>query len=109
MQRDKLLKRDSYRCAICGKGKKEGMELHIDHIKSRHLGRKAELSNGQVLCSQHNFIKKYFKQTETGKKMFINLERLAKKSKDKKLQKFCKEILKVYEKNDVNGHIKWKK
>lgn len=105
----KVLKRDNYKCVICGKGKKEGMQLHVDHIKPKDLGGRATLHNGQTLCSQHNFIKKNLKQTETGKKMYIRLYELAKKEKNKELVKFCTEILEVYEKNDINGHIEWRR
>jgi len=104
-----ILKRDNYKCVICGRGKKEGVELHVDHIKPKFLGGKAIIENGQTLCAQHNFIKKYLRQTETGKKMFIRLYELAKKEDNKELMKFCEEILKTYEKHDINGHITWKK
>lgn len=108
-QKEVILKRDQYKCVICGKGKKEGVELHVDHIKPKSLGGKAIIENGQTLCAQHNFIKKNLKQTETGKKMYIRLYELAKKEKNKELIKFCSEILEVYEKNNINGHIEWKK
>jgi len=108
-QKKIILKRDGYKCVICGKSKKEGIELHVDHIKAKDLGGKATIENGQTLCTQHNFLKKNFKQTETGKKMFIRLYELAKVQKDKRLQKFCTEILEVFEKNNINGHIECKK
>ena len=104
-----ILKRDGYRCVICGRGEKEGMELHVDHIKPKDLGGKAVIDNGQTLCSQHNFLKKNMKQTEAGKKMFIRLYELAKKEDNKKLKKFAADVLKVYEFHDINGHIEWKK
>jgi hypothetical protein len=102
-----IFERDGYRCVICGKGLKEGVEIHADHIKPKDLGGKATLENGQTLCSQHNFLKKNLKQTETGKKMFIRLYDLAKISGDDQLLKFCVEVLEVYEKNGINGHIVW--
>ncbi len=108
-QKKEILKRDNYKCVICGKGKKEGIELHIDHIKAKDFGGKATIENGQTLCAQHNFLKKNFKQTETGKKMFIRLYELAKDKKNVDLQKFCSEILEVFEKNNINGHIEWTK
>jgi hypothetical protein len=55
----------------------------------------------------HNFRKKNYNQTETGKKMFINLYELAKKEKDKELLNFCKDILKTFKKHKINGHIEW--
>lgn len=106
-QKKAILERDDYRCVVCGRGVNEGVELHIDHIKPRDFGGKAILENGQTLCSQHNFLKKNFKQTETGKRLFIRLYDLAKKEGNKELVRFCGEILKVFEKNDINGHIKW--
>jgi len=102
-----ILRRGNYKCAMCGKGEKDGVSLHIDHIKPKDLGGEATLENGQVLCGPHNFLKKNFKQTETGKKMFINLYNLAKKEDNVELIKFCFEILEVFEKNEVNGHIEW--
>ena len=94
---------------ICGRGRTDGVEIQAGHIKPKELGGKAEIENGQTLCAQHNFQKKYYKQTETGKRMFIRLYELAKKNDDKKLMKFCEDVLEVYEKDNINGHIVWKK
>ncbi|MFN3428131.1 MAG: HNH endonuclease [Candidatus Thermochlorobacter sp.] len=108
-QKRLILERDGYRCVVCGKGIRDGVELHVDHIKPKDLGGKATIENGQTLCGQHNYLKKNFKQTETGKKMFIRLYELAKSQQDEKLKKFCSEILEVFEKHHINGHIEWKR
>jgi len=108
-QKEAILKRDGYKCVICGRGKKDGVDLHIDHIKPKDFGGEATIENGQTLCSQHNFIKKNLKQTETGKKMFICLYDLAKSENNKELMKFCADILETYEKYDINGHIIWER
>lgn len=108
-QKNEILKRDGYKCVICGRGKAEGVELHVDHIKPKDFGGEATIENGQTLCSQHNFLKKNFKQTETGKKMFIRLYELAKKEGNSELLEFSSKILEVFEANNVNGHIVWKK
>lgn len=102
-----IFERDDYKCVICGKGLKDGIEIHADHIKPKDLGGRATLENGQTLCSQHNFLKKNFRQTETGKKLFIRLYELSKAEKNEELQRFCSEILEVFEKNNINGHIEW--
>ena len=57
----------------------------------------------------HNNLKKIFKQTETGKKAFIRLYELAKAENNKELIKFCSDVLEVFEKNGINGHIVWTK
>lgn len=108
-QKEKILTRDDYKCVICGKGKKEGVDLHVDHIKPKDLGGEATIENGQTLCAQHNFMKKNLKQTETGKKMFIRLYELAKNENNEALEKFCTDVLETYEKHDINGHIVWDK
>lgn len=108
-QKRTIFKRDGYRCVICGKGIKDGEDLHVDHIKPKDKGGKAVISNGQTLCSTHNFRKKNYKQTETGKKMFIRLYESAKDIGDLETMKFCSQILEVFEKNGVNGHIEWKR
>jgi len=108
-QKEIILKRDGYKCVICGRGKSEGVELHVDHIKPKYLGGKSTIENGQTLCAQHNFIKKTLKQTETGKKMFIRLYELAKSEGNEKLKNFCAEILESYERHNINSHIAWKR
>ena len=108
-QKKIILKRDGYKCVICGKGVGDGIELQVDHIKPKDLGGKATIDNGQTLCAPHNFLKKNFRQTETGKKMFIRLYELAKKENNKELLDFSREILEVYERNGINGHIEWTK
>jgi predicted restriction endonuclease len=108
-QKEAILKRDVYKCVICGRGKKDGVDLHIDHIKPKDFGGEATIENGQTLCSQHNFIKKNLKQTETGKKMFIRLYELAKSENNAELMKFCADVLETYEKHGINGHIVWEK
>jgi len=108
-QKKIILERDGYKCVVCGKGLKEGVDLQVDHIKPKDFGGEATIENGQTLCAQHNFIKKNLKQTETGKKMFIRLYELAKSEKNGKLMKFCADVLETYEKHNINGHIVWEK
>lgn len=107
--KQKILERDGYKCVLCGRSAKEGYELHVDHIIPKDIGGKATFENGHTLCSICNFRKKNYSQTESGKKMFIRLWETSKKIKDQKMEKFCEEILKTYEKFDINGHIEWKK
>jgi predicted restriction endonuclease len=108
-QREAIMKRDNYRCVVCGRGTANGVELQVDHIKPKDQGGKATIENGETLCAQHNFLKKNFGQTEFGKLFFIHLYESAKKNNDKAMQNFVKQVLEVYEKNNVDGHIEWKK
>lgn len=41
--------------------------------------------------------------------MFIRLYNLAKSEGDKHLLDFCIDILEVFEKHNMNGHIDWEK
>jgi len=54
--RYEALKRSDGKCALCGRGKSEGVILHVDHIKPRALfpSLELELSNLQVLCQPCN-------------------------------------------------------
>jgi len=108
-QKDEILKRDDYRCVICGRREAEGIELQVDHIKSKDRGGEATVENGQTLCAQHNFKKKNYKQTEMGKKFFIRLYELSKKIGDTDTCNFCTHILEVYEEHNEDDHIKWKR
>ena len=108
-QKQEILRRGNYRCAQCGARGKHGVELHIDHIIAREHGGLSILENGQVLCSQHNFQKKHFGQSEIGKQMYMNLHRLAQKAGNEKFAAFAQEVLEVYAKYEINSHIKWRK
>lgn len=108
-QKKKILEKDGYKCVVCGKGEREGVELHIDHIIPKDKGGKATIENGQTLCSQHNFLKKNLNQTETAKKMFVHLYELTKAKGEVTLNQFSADILNVFEKYGINGHINWEK
>lgn len=106
-QKEIIFKRDNYRCVICGLGRKDGLEIHADHMIPKDKGGKAEIDNGETLCSIHNFRKKNYNQTESGKKMFILLLKQAEKIDDEKMISFCKKILSTYDDFNMNGHIEW--
>lgn len=49
-----ILRRDNYRCQICGITAKEGAKLHVDHIRPIAKGGKTEIENLQTLCERCN-------------------------------------------------------
>lgn len=49
-----VLKRDGFRCQICGATAKDGYKLHVDHIMPVSKGGKTELSNLRTLCERCN-------------------------------------------------------
>ncbi len=52
--RYKILKRDGFKCVICGRSRKDGAKLHVDHIKPVSKGGKTEESNLRTLCDMCN-------------------------------------------------------
>lgn len=50
-----VLKRDGFRCVICGRTAEDGVKLHVDHIKPVSKGGKTEYENLRTLCDQCNF------------------------------------------------------
>jgi predicted restriction endonuclease len=102
-----IFKRDNYKCIVCAKGKAEGMEIQADHILPKDKGGKATLENGQTLCSKHNFLKKNFNQTEFAKKVFIKLYSASKSLGNSEMLNFSKEVLELFEKYNIDDHIKW--
>jgi len=106
-QKRQIFERDGYKCVLCGKGEREGLTLHADHIKPKAQGGKADVINGETLCSEHNFVKNILGQTELAKKLFIRMYELTKSEEHDKLVKFAAEVLRVYAKHNINGHIEW--
>ena len=108
-QKDEIMKRDEYKCVVCGMGIKEEVELQVDHIIPKDKGGKATIDNGQTLCVRHNNLKKTYSQTDFGKRLFIDLYQRAKKNNDKGTIDFSSQVLEIYEKNKVDGHRVWKR
>jgi len=51
-----ILKRDNYKCVICGRSPATtlGIELHVDHIYPFSKGRKTRMDNLRTLCNECN-------------------------------------------------------
>lgn len=54
--RYKALKKHGGKCQLCGKARKDGIKLHVDHIKprSKYPALSLDLDNLQVLCEDCN-------------------------------------------------------
>ncbi len=104
--KETIFKKDGYKCVYCGRGRKDGVELCADHIIPLDKGGTNTLDNGQTLCMQCNLIKKNYSQTEAGKRFVIKMYKQAVAKNDKKMIKFCKYIFNVYNKFQINSHIK---
>ena len=55
--RYKILKRDAFRCSVCGRDVSDGIKLHIDHKNPFSLGGLTELNNLWTLCNECNISK----------------------------------------------------
>lgn len=53
-----IMKRDNFRCVLCGRGAEDGVKLHIDHIVPVSKGGKTVPSNLRTLCEDCNFGKR---------------------------------------------------
>ena len=92
----------------CANGEREGFDLHVDYIKPKDRGGKAEIANGQALCSMHNTRKKNLGRTETGKKMFIRIYDAAEASGGDAFCEFIRAVLHTCEARGINSHIHWR-
>jgi 5-methylcytosine-specific restriction endonuclease McrA len=52
--RYEILRRDGFRCKICGRGEEDGVKLHVDHIIPVSKGGKTEEENLRTLCEDCN-------------------------------------------------------
>lgn len=53
-----VMRRDGFRCQICGATAADGYRLHVDHILPVSKGGKTELSNLRTLCERCNMGKR---------------------------------------------------
>ncbi len=52
--RYQIMKRDHFRCVICGASAEEGAKLHVDHVQPVSKGGKTVESNLRTLCDRCN-------------------------------------------------------
>ena len=100
-----ILKKYNYRCIVCGQGKEDGIDIAVDHKIPREKGGTNDIENGQVLCTKHNNLKKTYSQTETGKRIFIEIYNTAVAKDDKPMIALCESVFDAYDDHDMNGHI----
>lgn len=103
--KEEIFKNDNYKCVVCGKGRKDGVEICADHRVPKDKGGDNTVDNGQTLCMEHNLMKKNYSATEAGKRYAIKIYEQAISIGDEKMIKFCKDIFDVYDKHQINGHI----
>lgn len=103
--KEEIFKKDGYKCVVCGRGKKDGVEICADHRIPKDKGGSNTADNGQTLCTEHNLMKKNYSQTEAGKKYFIKIYEAAIAIGDERMIKFCKDVFDVYDEHGINGHI----
>lgn len=102
-----ILERDKHRCVVCGLGRDDGIELHVDHRIPKEKGGEGSERNGQTLCGAHNYQKKVLSQTSFGRKLFTNWRKNlvadpnSSHERDR-LISFCNEILKLYDKHGID-------
>lgn len=99
--KEAIFKQDNYRCVLCGNGRHNGCEIHVDHITPRSKGGLSTVENGQTLCSKCNMLKKNYGITVFLKKYCEKMLKRAKKLKDKKMIKFFRELLAVIKKHNI--------
>lgn len=49
-----ILRRDGFKCVRCGRGREDGVKLHVDHIVPVSRGGKSTMDNLQTLCEDCN-------------------------------------------------------
>lgn len=103
--KEAIFKRDGYRCIVCRRGRDDGIEIHADHKMPLDKGGKNTIDNGETLCSEHNFLKKNYSQTEFGKRFLIRLYNDAVDKDDKRMINFCKCVFECYDRHRINSHI----
>jgi len=104
-QKEEIFKRDNYKCVVCGRGRKDGVEICADHIKPKDKGGTNTVENGQTLCMERNLMKKNCSQTEAGKRYFIKMYRQSVVNDDERMINFCKCIFECYNRHKINSHI----
>lgn len=103
--KEEIFEKNNYQCVVCGRGRQNGVEICVDHIKPKDKGGTNTVDNGQTLCMEHNLMKKNYSQTEAGKRYFIKMYEQATSSNDERMVNFCKCIFECYDKHGINSHI----
>ena len=102
-EKEVIFANDDYRCTMCGRGIQEGAELHVEPVKMKNKDGEVKIVGGLTLCDLHTFVGEEGKETIL--EMHQRLYKEAKKNNDEKSKDFFGEVLKVYEKHNMNEDI----
>ena len=106
-QKEKIYKRYDNRCALCGLGKEDGVEIHVVHVGQGKKNGKVVAENGLLLCTEHNKTR-YDANADNVKIHATLMLKVAKHKKDKGMETFYSEVLGVYENYNINSQTEWK-
>lgn len=101
--REAILRRDSYKCVVCGMGAHEGVKIDVVRIIPNEG---STSDNAWTLCETHKKANMY--STDSGKQMFTQMLKTSAICGNTKLSCFASDMLSVYEKHHVGYHIEWK-
>ena len=100
--KEKILKRDNYKCQMCGIPDSKGNPIAVDHLLAEDNGGEGIVENGITLCTQCNNTKSNLDVTSFGKKVFKQYLKISKDKNDQPTIDFLEELLDVFNRNDRN-------
>ena len=100
--KNKIKKKDQYKCAWCGIPETSKEILAVDHIVPEDKGGKGEFDNGITLCNSCNNTKKNLGVSSFGSKVFKKYLAISKKQKDQRAIEFLEELLEIFKKHNLN-------
>ncbi len=87
----RILKRDGYRCVMCGNGEKEGAYLQVCSLYPKSHNSGLCLADGAVFCEKHGAMVKRHGPLGAAGMMFADLGKKAEKIGDSEMANFCGE------------------
>jgi hypothetical protein len=107
-QRKEIYERDNHRCVFCGLGEREGIATHIEYLAPPREDKPLTSNWGVVICENHRS-DNILGYSSSGREFFLDLHQLGMELGDRKIIKFVREILLIYEEYEIDDEIIWKK
>jgi hypothetical protein len=107
-QRKEIYEHDTHRCVFCGLGEREGIATHIEYLAPPIEDKPLTSDWGVVICENHRS-DNILGYSSSGREFFRDLHHLGMEIGDRKMIKFVREILLIYEEYEIDSEIIWKK
>ncbi len=102
-----IIRRDEFRCVLCGKSHKDGATIYVRCIIPLEQGGQPTLENGITVCSDHLDWNIFTDGIPSNRNLFVRTLNMALQTENVLIAEFCRRVLAIYDEHQIGDTIRW--